>query len=298
MDPVGYSAPDFAALEFKDPPFVVDKLFPYGGIGLVYGKRNAGKSVLAFTMSKAIINGEAWADRYKTSGSKVAYISTDMPVQQVQDRVVRMMGELKTPENFMVFVTDSPIDVMNKSTFQKSWVAQLREFDPDLIWLDSLHKIHVLHENDSNTVSMLYKRLPDLLGDRACISLLHHEGKPGETGSTRGVEDKARGSSSWLDDSDVGYHVLRQGTNATVTLSRWRFCPAQLPIKFAFNESTLLFESAPDREKTSRERALEIMVQMPNINKHDLANQLQLEGICVKSRAYKIAGEVIKELRG
>jgi RecA-family ATPase len=296
-DPVGYSGPDFAALEFKDPPFVVDKLFPYGGVGLIYGKRNAGKSVLALTMAKTIINGEPWANRYKTAGSKVAYISTDMPVQQVQDRIVRFLPEVRVPENFMVFVTDSPVDLMAKSTPRKRWVEQMREFDPDLIWLDSLHKIHCMSENDSNSVSILYRRLPDLFGDRAHIGLLHHEHKPGEASKGRGLEDKARGSGSWLDDSDVGYHVLRHGTNATVTLTRWRFCEAQLPIKFSFNKDTLLFDLAQDKEKTSRERALEIMVQMPDISKHDLANQLQLEGVCGQSRAYTVAGEVIKEMR-
>ena len=296
MDPVGYSAPDFVALEFKDPPFLVEKLFPYGGIGLVYGKKNAGKSVLAFTLTKNIINGEPWAGRYRTYGSRVAYIGTDMPIQQVHDRVSRLVPHLDDPYNFMVFATDSPIDLMAKSTPRKTWIEELREFDPDLIWLDSLHKVHCMSENDSSTVAILYKRFSDLFGDRPFIGLLHHEGKPSEATKGRGAEDKARGSGAWLDDSDVGYHVVRQGTNATVTLARWRFCSAQLPIKFAFDEESLLFEMAPDKEKTTRERALEIMIQMPNINKHDLANQLQLEGMCEKSRAYKVAGEVLKTL--
>jgi RecA-family ATPase len=296
VDPVGYTGSEFAALEFKDPPFVIDKLFPYGGIGMVYGKRNAGKSVLAFTMTKAIINGEPWVNRYKTFGSRVAYVSADMPIQQVHDRVVKFLPTLRDEDDFMVFPTDSPIDLMSKATFRKSWVEQLREFDPDLIWLDSLHKIHSLDENASNTVSLLYKRIPDLFGERPCVNLLHHEGKPDQQGSSRGLEDKARGSSSWLDDSDVGYHVLRHGAQATVTLTRWRFCSPQLPVKFSFNEDTLLFELADSEEKTARERALEILVQMPSINKHDLANQLQLEGVCGRSRSYTVAGEVLKTL--
>lgn len=290
--PIVFSLEDFLAENFNQPLFLIDKIIPTAGRpGIIFGKRGSGKSHLANNLIKAIADGEHFLGRYKTRQGRVTYLSVDMPVQMVQERSGKLASTVNNWQNVQISVTDTPIDVI-KSRPDEKWVKEIMAFEPDLLIIDTLRKIHRLDENDNQTVAILQAALARTFGGQIAIALIHHERKDNEHSNYSPLEERASGAGAWMDSGEFGIHISKakkkNPPEVTVRFPRVRHCADQDPIltHMDINSMTLV------PQVTAIERGKQILHLNPTYSIGDLAQKLIDEGIVQKTQAYKIASAV------
>ena len=246
---VGGTATDFVAKDLGVPMPIVavepdSTLFPQGGICVISGREGAGKTQLVFSLARSIINGTPFLGKYPVRQGRVAYVSFDMPLTEVQDRVSRMINMLEFPERLYISASDSPIDITTTDP-DSEWVVKLLEFEPDIIMLDTLAKMHYLNENKADTVAKVFGHMKRVFGGYPTQVPIHHEGQEHpDPDMKKDDRDKLRGSTAWAANSDLNVRVSAKrslkGSVVEVSFPRVRFCPEQYPITCVRNKDTLL----------------------------------------------------------
>ncbi len=72
--------------DLPDTAWFIDKLFPLGGLSLIFSPPNLGKSLMALDMALRISKGKNWGGR-ETVMSDVLYVATEGARSAVRDRV-------------------------------------------------------------------------------------------------------------------------------------------------------------------------------------------------------------------
>ena len=290
--PIVFSLEDFLAENFNQPLFLVDKIIPTAGRpGIIFGKRGSGKSHFANNLIKAIADGTHLLGRYKTRQGKVTYLSVDMPVQMVQERSGKLASTVNNWGNVQISVTDTPIDIV-KTRPDEQWVKEIMSFEPDLLIIDTLRKIHRLDENDNQTVAILQAALARIFGGQIAIALIHHERKDNEHSNYSPLEERASGAGAWMDSGEFGIHIAKAKKQVppevTVRFPRVRHCADQDPILTHMDISSMSLVP----HTTALERGRQILHQNPTYSVGDVAQKLEEEGLVKSSQAYRIAGKV------
>lgn len=293
-EPTSLSLPDFLEKDFKIPPFLIRPLIPCGGVGLIEGKRGAGKTQLVFTMAQSMINGTPFLGRYETSFGRFCYIGVDMPVQILQkDRLEPFSRTLDDPSAVHIVATTAGINILDKGVAKMHWVSDIQQFDPDFIVLDTYRKIHRMDENAPYAIIFLIEQCRELFGEKPFLALLCHEIKYHEGTRGRSEDELIPGSGAILDDTDVVIRIKKiAGDKRVITVPRQRVERDDFfrPITCRMDDKLLLHtvESA----KTALDRAEEVIVRRPDISKHDLVMELEDQGVS-QTRAYDAAGKVV-----
>ena len=294
-DPKIWTAKEFCELPIEFPPFLMGRIIPQGGIGLFHGKRSHGKTQLSLTLAKSVINGEPFLGRYKCPFGRVTYIGLDMPIPEVQDRIRRIIPGIQYPERFQIVASMDPINLpeMFFKDKTKDWVHEVTQFEPDLIIVDTLRKCHFLDENLNSTPSFVYAAVRGLFGTHPTFLFNHHDRKTHE--STRGApfEERVAGAGAWVDNSDFAIHVWKGKDRVTVSFPRVRFCEDQPSIVCEFEPETLLIR-LKESEKTAYDRAVEISINQPGLEKRALVTKLVQDHNISETQAYEAAKKVLR----
>lgn len=290
--PIVFSLEDFLSENFDAPLFLIDKIMPTAGRpGIIFGKRGAGKSHLANNLIKSIADGEPFLGKYKTRQGRVTYLSVDMPIQMVQERSSKLASAVNNWPNVQISVTDVPIDII-KVRPNEEWVEKIVGFEPDLLIIDTLRKIHRLDENDNQTVAIVQQALARAFGGQTAIALIHHERKDNESSNYSPLEERASGAGAWMDSGEFGIHISKSKKKnppeVTVKFPRVRHCADQDPILTHMDLTSMTLVPT----MTSMDRGKQILRQNPNYSVGDLADAMIAEGLLGKSQAYKIAGVI------
>jgi len=154
--------------------------------------------------------------------------------------------------------------MINKFEHFDLLTARLIEFEPDIIFVDTISRCFVIHnENDNSEVKERVmkplKRLAKLTD--AAVLAAHHIGKAKlEEGSTREGSHRGRGASSFGDQSRIILNLDRDPANDSVILS----CPKLKGNSFADQILKLNLESrwferlGENRTQTSYELIIEM----------------------------------------
>jgi RecA-family ATPase len=292
-DPKVYLAEDFLDEEFKNPPFLVNPIIPLGGIGLIHGKRGHGKSQLAFTMARDIINGRLFLDRHQTMYGRVTYIGLDMPLQQVQARIADFEHEVEHLERLQIAVTTDPINIPDLYVKQKrpQWVEDICLFEPDLIIMDTLRKCHLLGDKDDRGAAFVYGGVRYLFGDHPTVMFPHHDRKSYMDNKGMPEEEQAVGSGNWVDSADFAIHVKKRHQTVTVSFPRVRFSDEISPITCEFDPKTILIR-VKQGKRTSYDRAAELKAKDPEMDKREIIAALEDMGVS-ESQAHLAAKRVL-----
>ena len=284
--PTVFGLEDFVTTRLGQPMFLVEPIIPTGAkMGLIFGRRGAGKSHLAFSLLESIADGTDFLGVYKARQGKVVYLSVDMPLPAVQERAGRLYNHVSNPENILFAVSDSPIDI-SKIKPGDTWVREINEFEPDLIIIDTLRKIHRLDEIDEQTVAIVHDSLSRLFGGDVAICAVHHERKESESNRSSPEEERAAGSGAWLDNGDFGIRVLKdmrfKPARARVSFPRIRYSEEQEPIQCTIDTSSGTLRP----EMTAASRAAQLAQKNPNITQGDISQVLMDEGLCGRSQSF------------
>lgn len=252
-----WSIDGFVDEEFETGPCLIEPFFPSKGIGLLHGRQTSGKTQLALTLARAVAAGEPFLGKFPCYQGPVLYFQVDMPEALLQDRF-RVHPEAWRGLPLTIFCNNNRINILNPKTDVCKALEIANAMSPVLCIVDSLRKTHQMEENSSDTPTKVYGAWKDHLPDSAFL-FLHHETKLQSDGPPKAPEDRARGSTAWLDDADFGMSITRtakhegNGHTANLVWTKQRAgAQSRVPqMNVKLDDDTLLV--VPAEETTARQ---------------------------------------------
>lgn len=243
-----YRVGDFIDAELPNKLFLIEPFMPIGGHCLLYGKRAGGKTQLALTIAHHVLRGELLFGSFPCTQGPVVYIQADMPPVVQQDRLRRAAATIRH-NDFYIVPLERSYDIRSICAHPPMWAEQILTIAPKLVIVDTLRRSHTMEENSSDTPVEVYNAWRSLLGTSTTVLYLHHDRKtftkPGDAGEDR--TEEFRGSGAWLDEADLGLHMLKYGRGDKFKLewTKLRTCEdAAVPefLTLAMQQDTLLLD--------------------------------------------------------
>lgn len=171
-------APD---LEDEPPTeWFIDRLIPYGGVSLLFGPPNGGKSLVALDMAIRIAKGKDWGGR-DTKQADVLYVATEGSRPALRDRMHAWQELNNDPApvgNLMFYTRD--ISILETSQKESNELKQIvagtmnAGLWPEFIIIDTLNYAINGDENDNNYMGQVAKYLSGL----RTLQWHDHDGSP------------------------------------------------------------------------------------------------------------------------
>jgi hypothetical protein len=183
----------YKALDLTVPPppyeWLVDTLIARGDSTLLVGEPNVGKSWISLSLAVAVANGDdKWLKWGLNHHGRVLYVDEENPYDVVYHRL-NQLG-LKNHDNLRYLHRQG---VRLDKRFDQ-FLDEAITYQPTLIVLDSLTRIHTQDENNAGAMASLFNDSINVLTNEtgAAILLLHHTNKGDSNSSyvrTRGSSD-------------------------------------------------------------------------------------------------------------
>lgn len=173
-----YRPLNLASQETVEVDWMVEDVLAQGDIAILFGPPYVGKSVLTMALAVAVATkAPTFLGQPLNKHGRVLYVDEENPEQIVRQRMQRLG---LTPEfaKHVRFIHEQGVRLDNEQGRQKL-LAEARNFDPVLIVIDSLTRIHTGDENNAGEMSRLFndgiKPLARKTG--ATTIVLHHANK-------------------------------------------------------------------------------------------------------------------------
>lgn len=182
---------EMADYEYKRLEDFIQGILPTECILLLYGVQKVGKSLLALNLAIHLAAGKPWFHLNISKPRKTLFVSAEGGSPMLQDRIQHLKtGETIPPAKNLGIWAIPPIDVLSSSDFG-GLVAAIETFQPEVIILDPLAKLHSKDENSNNEMAEVLGRLRQLVTNHGrSLILNHHARKSGDT--SRGASSIAR----------------------------------------------------------------------------------------------------------
>lgn len=189
----------------KPPRWIVDGMICQGDVHIFIGEMNAGKSWITMAMAVAIAEGrDEFLGRKIHQHGRILYFDEENPEDMAIDRLQRL-GLTEQGAKNIRFIKDANIRLDRDPD---TVLDEALDFDPILIVMDSLTRIHTEDENSAGAMARLFNDGIKPLARQAdaAVVLIHHVNKT-ESGS---VWKRARGSSDITAFPEAGWDVSKQ----------------------------------------------------------------------------------------
>lgn len=183
----------YSALDLGSPPpeyrWLVDGVIAQGDTTLLVGEPNVGKSWISLSLAVAMANGDSeWIKWPLNHHGRVLYVDEENPHDVVYHRL-NQLG-LKNMDNIRYLHRQG---VRLDRRFDK-FLDEAVSYQPSLIVLDSLTRLHTQDENNAGAMASLFNDSINVLTKEtgAAIIVLHHTNKNDSNSSyvrTRGSSD-------------------------------------------------------------------------------------------------------------
>ncbi len=294
--PKPFTLEEFNEIEFQQPRMLVDPFLPTGGIGILYGRGGSGKTQVAMSMCVAVNTGTHFLSKFRCREGKVAFLQVDTPPIEFQKRT-RQMAKHSDISDMLLLPYDTPVDLVAlarkamKEEELPDWCQRVRDFEPDLLVLDSLKKCHNLDENDNASPNKVYTAAKILFGPGVTLLFIHHSRKNPQIDYKPLDDDSTvRGAGAWTDDADVGIHLVKKKKEkyVTITWDKIRTCEedAVKDLQLDFNKESLLL----DQRDTAYVRAFQLA--NVGVEEDEIKKILVKENLCGDKRLNSILGRV------
>jgi len=172
------SAREYATTLHFENRYLIDTLVPAESRVVIIGPPKQGKSYLALQMAMAVAAGTPFMGAHTTQG-RVLYLQFDTPPPLWHERIndVLQCG-IEIHPNLHFNRPAREHRRMNLMTeARQSEVRRLLDtFDPSMVILDVLRKVHNRRENESDDMKLVFDVLNDLFAGRALV-IVHHTHK-------------------------------------------------------------------------------------------------------------------------
>lgn len=185
---------EMADYEYERPEDFIQGILPIECILLLYGVQKVGKSLLALLLALHLAAGKPWFHLQISKPHKTLFISAEGGLPMLIDRIQHLKaGEIIPPAENLKIWAIPPIDILSATEFG-GLVAAIETFQPEVIILDPLSKLHTKDENSNDEMAEVLGRLRQLVTNHGrSLILNHHARKSG---------DALRGASSIAGEVD------------------------------------------------------------------------------------------------
>lgn len=283
---------------------IIDPWLPSDSISLVFGPPSAGKSFWMMSVARALASGQPLFGTFSCVKSRVLIVQADMPVGMVQERL-QATGD--GSNDIMYWLTENrQLDILNAHKTHADDIAQVRAFDPRVIFVDTLRKTHVLDENDSAAPDKVYGAWRTLFPNCTFI-FLHHSRKVSNqpVSADAAVREAFRGSIAWAASADSIISIRRarrRGSKDWLVQQRFvRTRGSQEPPPMLLRMTPKLLLEHIVATMTLEEQLSVWQMQNPGASKAEAVKWLQSlqdekgRRLCDQRRAYRVFERVMAE---
>lgn len=214
----------------KPTEWLIDRLLPQGGIGIIAGQPGIGKSWLLLDLAMACSRGKPWLGVFPTKRCSVLYIDEESWRGFLKERSERLAGDVKTSGNEQIhFSIGSCISLNDPSS-----IARLRQTvaacKPSLVVIDPLIRVHRADENSAREMALVFNEIKNLAREFHCgFMIADHHGK-GSGPDGRGIVTP-RGSSDKVAFVDCLLSVREAGESLIIDHVKSRNSERSKPIR-------------------------------------------------------------------
>jgi hypothetical protein len=208
--------------------WIVEKILPEEGIGIIAGLPEAGKSWLLLDLALEGARGGNWLNKFPTRQGTVLYIDEESPDNGLRER----LSLLRKAKHFNGNGAFKLINQKGVSLAEENMPALRSLFDsvwPKLVIIDTLSSVNAgVEENSAAEMSMTFSRLRELSRNFGCLILVaDHERKPNQFSSP--ASQRIRGSNAKLAAVDVALAVSRKGNSMRIEVSKSKWASKTPP---------------------------------------------------------------------
>jgi len=180
---------EFMANSLQDPEWLVESLFPVGGVSIIGGDGGIGKSWIILHLALCVATGQALFGHFPVKQGKVLIIDEEDAkplIKKRLDKLSKGMGMTNRKGIPLSILANESIMIDNKYSYERLSNSIIRR-KPSLVTIDSLIRVHNKDENSANEMNDVLRRIKALIANLdSSIILTHHTNKasPGLRGST------------------------------------------------------------------------------------------------------------------
>lgn len=170
-----------------------------GNLGMIYGPRGIGKTLFGFAFGLSISRGLALGPWDAGTPTGVIYVDAEMPLDQEQSRLRRMVKGLPPPQAPFAILSNEHLHLSGKPTInlqEEAWRQGFTEFMKEcrgaygVLILDNLSSLMPgSKENEKESWDAVNAWLIGLRFLGVMVIVIHHAGKSGDQRGTSGRED-------------------------------------------------------------------------------------------------------------
>lgn len=225
---------EIEALASADPPQqLVAEILAAGDTGIIHGFTGTHKTNTALEMALSIERGRPFLGHFRTCQAHVGVFDEESDARRLGGRLTLIArGHDIEPgdDRLPVFAVGGGLRIDTDEGIERAF-EMIGENALDVIFIDTLIRVHRLDENVAGDMAQLFTRLRELkrrvreeLGRALTIVLIHHAPKPRMFGNA--AETMARGSGDILGQVDVGLYLTKASSGQVlVTFSKNRWGP-------------------------------------------------------------------------
>ena len=206
-------------LSQPEPIWLIEKVLPASGMGLIWGKSGSGKSFIALDLACSLALGSEWC-QLPVSAASVLYIALE---GDTRNRIQSYLDFNDMESDYLdrLFFWQKPFDLLNKSNIE-NFISRVKSSDfrnIDVVILDTLNRASLgANENDSRDMGRIIQSAQYLNENLGCVLVLvHHSGKDQHKG--------ARGHSSLEAAIDFAFKVQKRGSRISLQVTKERDAP-------------------------------------------------------------------------
>lgn len=137
---------------------------------------------------------------------KVLYIEVDTPLQALHERI-----KITTPPPKNVwFLHMQPLSIpfLDKEGDQAQMLREAQEeICPDVVFINTLRKVHDLDDKDSKTPKIVYSFFQERFPQAALVFIHHEKKRPTDPKAIVWEMDTFSGAKNWINDAQTGLHL-------------------------------------------------------------------------------------------
>lgn len=291
-----WTADALRAHKFERPMFLCDPLAPTGGIVLLHGPSESGKTQLVMTLIKAVLEGGLFLGQFPCRSGRVLLLEADTPMLLIQERLRRFPATPAQLAGFNILADETKaFNILTQSISPQSDMVAAQAFDPDLVVFDSLRDLHGLDENDSTSPKLVYGAIKRLFPRPTAIVIAHDRKK--STAGIRHPDEETSGHGAWRNASDISWHLERYYNHkepfehyATLRSSKTRWSEKIPPIRLKMDYETLLMTAT---EMSPEQLVMTWVRENPELSERAVVDRLLGGQKCSRATAYRLAKKVL-----
>ena len=269
------------------PSWLIEELWGAAAVGLIGGHPKCGKTWLGLDLALSVASGTPCLDCYRVlqPGPVLIYLAEDtlqMVRQRIQTIVKHRDVALSKLDLYVITASRLKLDDPQDRTrlFQ---TVQL--WQPRLLLLDPLVRLHRANENDAAEMAQLLSGLRELQKRfQTAVVVVHHTRKNGGTSGQPG--QGLRGSSDLWAWSDSNLYLRRHHHQLLLAMEhRAAAAPQPIALRLADDDAERLHLEVVGQDENGRlsygrsldQEILEVLHEVPAINRTQLRARLQVK---------------------